>query len=255
MPFKTHPNLEEPIDEQIVWRYMDFPKLYNLVTKRALFFPSINLVRNTDPWEGYPSKRNFEPTALVESHENEKVEMVSLEKIFGSELDAFNKKRKESLRQLGNGIFINSWHMNDDESDSQWRIYGNSEYALAVVTSVQKLKKAIVDSRIVYGTKVRYFRPEDDFTPEGQALLTASHKRTAFLHEKEFRLIFLELSKNKSTERPDGIYVEVDVNSVIGRVVLSPRSPKWFNHDVQSFLKSNDIDVKVIRSNLYDDYS
>jgi len=41
--------------EQTIWRYMDFRKLYHLVTSQVLFLPSIHCLRETDPFEGMPT--------------------------------------------------------------------------------------------------------------------------------------------------------------------------------------------------------
>ena len=51
MPFVKHQDLTSPENSQILWRYLDLPKFFFLIQRKALFFPWIHKLKD-DPWKG-----------------------------------------------------------------------------------------------------------------------------------------------------------------------------------------------------------
>jgi len=251
MPFVKHQVLPLPEDSQILWRYMDFPKFVSLIQRKALFFSGLNTLKD-DPWEGRPSKLNFDENRIV-----------SVKSINGHQSplllkDLFNKpaieEHKQGFLRARGMFFINCWHINDSESDSQWKIYGKSPFSMAIISSVSRLSTAIVDDKKIFGSKIHYYNPRVDTTPDGNAFFLAICKREAFVHEKEFRLIYCDFDLLQSSKYPRGVPICVDLKKMIEKVIISPLAPKWFIDEVEIFIRANGFSFSCIKSDLLDEW-
>jgi hypothetical protein len=264
MPYKSHEIMQEPQETQSLWRYMDFSKFVALMQTKNLFFSPLTRLED-DPWEGLPSKKNFDPElivriqdvgpsstdgSIVEGNLPTNIRFASLKNLFGDHLDDFLEEKKQSAFKLRNLFSVSCWHMNDDESDSQWKIYGSSPCALAIVTSFKRLREAIIDSHDVYGSKVIYYNPSKTPIPEGNAFLPVMFKRQAFIHEREFRLINCNFELINSKTPPTGIPIAVDLDKLIESVVISPRAPQWFTDVVERFITDSGFSIPISKSNL-----
>lgn len=251
MPFVKHPLLALPENSQILWRYLDFPKFVSLVQQKAMFFPWINKLKD-DPWEGRSSKLNFDENRII-----------SVRFVDGKDNPLEHRKLKDILNKPGEieehklahlrmsrMFFINCWHMNDGESDSQWKIYGTSPFSMVIISSFSLLSSAIIDDKEIYGSRVSYYDPNIETTAEGNAFFLATHKRNAFIHEREFRLIFFDPSIIKTLEDPRGISVAVDLKILIQKVVISPIAPQWFVTEVKTFMQTHGLNMDCVQSEL-----
>lgn len=227
MPYKHHSFLESPSPNQIFWRYMDVPKFISLLQNRGLYFPSLRQLTNDDPWEGLPSKLNFNS---LHSAQNEKSKLLELQ--------------KKSFLDSRNAFFVNCWHMNDGESDCQWKIYGAGYSSLAIVSDFKQVCNAFIDKREVLGSPMIYYHPHTQYT-SNYVLHQPFLKRKAFDHEKEFRFVHWD-----HESLSDGILIEIDIETLIERIVISPLSPSWFVDVITSLIKDYGFNLKVCKSDL-----
>ncbi len=269
MPYKTLEMFQEPSPTQVLWRYLNFPKFIDLIQEKSLFFPSLEQLVHDDPWEGLPSKYNFDPDRLIRvqktcvatqadgttDEENIKVQIhqQTARSCFGDILENYMKMQKQSALNLRGTFFVNCWHMNKDESDSQWKIYGDSLYSLAIVTSFERLRDSITDYLDIYGAPVLYYYSDQE-TAEGNAFFSVIHKRWAFVHEREFRLIHWKPEFIGIRDKPTGIPVIVDLKKLIESIVVSPRAPNWFKSTVEKFIKNSGLSIPVSKSSLLDSF-
>jgi len=231
-------------------------------------FPSLARLED-DPWEGLPSKMNFHPDRIIqirevcstdadasmdENNSSNKIRLDSLKSFFGDRFDDHVKQQKEGALKLRNTFSISCWHMNDDESDSQWKIYGNSPCSLAIVTSFKRLCESITDSLDVYGSKVIYYNPSRDIVPEGNAFWPVIFKRQAFIHERKFRLIHWNHELMNSIIYPAGIPIAVNLEKLIESIVISPKAPQWFTKVVETFIASYGLSIPLTESNLLNSF-
>lgn len=257
MPYITHPNLYEPLSTQYLWRYQNFPKFADLIQNKKLFFSSVK--QFDDPWEGFPSKNNSNPERIIRVRKNsdkkdeisEEFEFVKAKDFFGNQHESVAEMSIKSAINLRKTFFVNCWHMNDDESDSQWKIYGTDPCSLAIVSSFERLQASITDELNIYGSQVIYYS-KYEYSREGNALYNVIHKRKAFMHEREFRLVYMnfKLLHVKESEIPQGIVVSIDLEKLIDRIVISPRAPTWFVNLVDEFLKRNNLLIQLHQSDL-----
>lgn len=263
MPYVTNKSLRdaEPAKSQELWRYLDFPKFAALIQDQILFFPSLMYLED-DPWEGLPSIMNFRPDAPVVLRKNqvtengeiiEEVQHMEAGALFGDQHASVVKEFKEAAIKFRKCCSVNCWHMNDSESDSQWRIYGNASSSLAIVSSFEQVCDSIEDQNEIFGSRVFYFNPKRDTTPAENAFFPVIHKRQAFAHEREFRLIHCDYTLLKESKIPKGKRISVNLQKLISRIVISPRAPSWFVKVVENFLRQNNlISIPVDQSDLLD---
>lgn len=236
----------EPLDEQtILWKYMDFAKFINMIETKSLYFCRCDLL--DDNFEGvYPILTGKEPSSTYDKE--------SL--LF---LKSFNI-------QLRKRIYINCWHINNDESFAMWKVFNEKGQGIAIKVQNENLV-ALLDAdreKKVLGGKVKYidysnvpkgFKSYYDFT-----LL----KRKSFEYEKEFRLI-IQLIKSKEIEGGhkewdfsddknlvNGISLEVDITKLVNQIYVSPQSPDWYFEIVKNVIKKYGIEMVPIRSSLDD---
>jgi hypothetical protein len=121
MPYLDFPPfVETPHDNTVLWRYMDLPKLLWLLEKKVLYFAPPSEFE--DKWEAVIPR---DLTTAIQ---------ISFAAASGSVLDEFQRFHGRSA--------INCWYSGTDESVAMWRLYTNSEYGLAIATTVGRLEAA-----------------------------------------------------------------------------------------------------------------
>ena len=237
MPYLSHQQLISISPSQILFRYMDFPKYAWMMQNKALYFPSLEQLASSDPWEGCHSKLNFEDQVVY------KIPLP-----YG-DINWTRPELSKGAIEARKNLFANCWHMNDSESDAQWRIYGANANSLAIVSSGERLSKAIIDERAVYCTQIRYYNPSKETTPVGNIFFPAIYKRSAFSHECECRLIYWKTSQDDSIECK-GVSISVSLEALIEQVVISPRAEKWFIKTVEDFTTKMGFSFCISQSDL-----
>lgn len=68
-------------------------------------------------------------------------------------------------------ICINSWHINDGESDAMWKLYSKNDDGVAIQSTFEQLKKSINKSpKEIYIEKVKYIDHDTWEMKDGEAL-------------------------------------------------------------------------------------
>jgi hypothetical protein len=279
MPYEEYSgyNIPQKPDAPI-WRYMDLAKLLDLVTRRALFFPSCDKLRAMDPFEG---QLTYSDTDLF----NADLVNIADEEIrkqgFNdrSEFVSFVKGHQSVAGGVGfvaKAHFISCWHMNDDESDAMWKIYAKDDAGVAIRSSFARLKSAFetAEETVKIGV-VNYddFRNSRTATPYDVDNFYM-RKRTAFGHEKELRAVVRKFDMNTvmfyrnadgsrgTRDKHDiaqpvatilkvpGIYVTVDLEKLIEKIVVAPMASGWFSQLVADLIKTLGYKFEVLQSEL-----
>ena len=234
------PVFEKPGDENAkIWRYMDFTKFVSLLDKCALFFPRAD--RLGDPFEGSFSKANVELAPEVYAD-------VDSDILFSSrqQLSLFHKA---VLRHTA----INSWHLNEYESVSMWKLYLKSNEGIAIRSTFNSLRTSFDDvTHDIYIGVVKYVDYEKDWIPEGNSLDPFVHKRRSFEHERELRVVMQEMEGNisKPPTYEHGIYVPVNLDKLVDEIHLAPTCPEWLFELVKSVTKKYGLNKPVVQSAL-----
>lgn len=258
MPYQTYifGGIKEPSDGTArLWRYMDLAQLLAILDRQELFFPSIATLAESDPYEGEPILSKIEAARAKGSEELRRLRL-----------------QVEVFKRLN---FFNCWHMNDSESDAMWKLYAKGSAGVAIRSIVCHVMGSFDKaSDTVYMSEMRYADPDKLTAPHASRFGVSDYifKRSAFQHEKEVRLGThrsdvreefvddqgilkipeLGVTADQILKSParKGVYVAVDVATLVDAVVVSPYAPNWFSDLVSSLTRKLGYEFEIVSSEM-----
>lgn len=268
---KLHLLRPELHDNIVLWRYMDFPRLYSLVTSSALFFTPGVILRSQEPYEMRV------PMAIARA--NREAWTASYQQHFPDDPEgAIQFQRFEQVGEdsLLYGLGISCWHINNRENNALWKVFVGNKEGVAIKTTIGALRRALdCRHRYISADRVEYIDYEQEgYRPHSSAsgFEQIYHKARFFEYEQEFRLAYrlkrnlqeFELSSHflasETTEQIEimkshfkaqreafmktGPFVPVNLNVLIQEVVVSPGAGMWFC-DLVARLIANHLDSEV----------
>lgn len=228
----------QPSSDSTVWRYLDFTQFMSILERESIWFSNIREFE--DPYEGTIPKKNVKDEIDIITNEID-IQRETAERVH-NEVTSGNK--------YSSGNYVNCWILNNHESAALWEQYIDSNEGVALSTTVNSLESSVSDDEFqtTYG-KVEYIDYQNERIPSGR-LPTLYHKRKSFEHENEYRASFSITDE----ENPDpGKYVPVDIDELIDQVYLSPTSQDWFYDQVDSVLRTYNIDCELVQSDILSD--
>jgi len=210
-----------PTDNEVLWRYLDLPRYLDLLIKEKLFFPCATVLE--DPFEG-----------ILWGNGNFYI-------------------RTQDAPMLA----ISSWHSNPEENYAMWKIYAQGYNGLAIQSDYLRLKKSFLNAekKILIG-KVKYF-DEDPIDSMEDHLGAVFQKRSIYSFEQEVRCCYRLDSGEKSDHiweeqgHVHGVYIPVNLDTLIDKLYISPYSPKWFRELVAGINKRFQISKEIIHSAVF----
>lgn len=211
-------------------RYMDLPKLVDLLSTKTLYLPRAD--KFPDRLEGALtaglSRLMDEVHRSLPEHE--------------SASDYVKRARQQN--------FVSCWNMSLKDNMALWQLYGGAASSVALTTTVTRLAEtALLSSRTVRIEKVEYI---DHYAKNHKVALSCPadllrYKHEAFKFEAEMRLIV----PAQPDEGANGIRLKlVDLNQFIRSVVVSPNAPDWFFDVVVAVTRRFGVSKQVRRSRL-----
>jgi hypothetical protein len=238
--YKIDSHFHTPSSETIVWRYLDFTKFVDLLTSEQLYFCRSD--KFEDPFEGIFQLKDYESTR----------EMFS------------------TMPETKKFYFLNSWHINELQSDAMWKIFSNTKNGIAIKSSVGKIIKSLEKSPDDINISEIYYRDFDKVTynelhaePQNQesdswsTVNQFNYKRISFKHEQELRLYYIDMPiphtiKNGTSREPlDYKKTNIDLNSLIDEIIIAPFAEEWFINLVLTTISKLNYNFKVTTSTLY----
>lgn len=229
----SHPSFITPDENTIIWHYMDFTKFVSLLEKQALFFSTIGILRGNDEHEG-----TYTP-ATVE---------VSKEKPF-----SIHDIGSDLLRSFGRMLAANCWHMNEIESVAMWKVYLRNNPGVAIQSTVKSLSSNLDRSktqRDIHIGKIHYLS-EADVVPEPEGfngMNAVLWKWQSYQYENEVRAVVL--SPVEEYYKYNGVYIPIDLDSLIHKIVISPKAPRWYSELITSISDKYGLGEKIASSRL-----
>lgn len=228
-----------------LWRYISFAKFCSLVEHRALFFSLVGDLE--DQYEGF-----IIPPAFREE---------------AGHLHGAETLSCKILHKFTRSCLVNCWAISEFESALMWDKYAGPE-GVAIRTTFQDLQDSfgpIPDELPITFGKVEYvdYR-QRNIQRFGWAPLF--HKRVEFRSEEEMRVLLpgppwdvtkanpadvdtlVQLDPDVKSNR--GRCVNVDLSTLMKKVVLSPSAPTWFEEVVKSFMRKFQVKAPVVRSSI-----
>lgn len=232
--FKKREYVIEPSNEEIkVWKYLDLVKFLSIITTNTLYFRQSS--RFEDPFEATIPKKNMEELIAGPNHVVPN--------------DMFMRDQKQFRDELS----VNCWHASEFQSDAMWKLYSHNYFGLAIQSKYKLLKQSITDSRDINLGLVEYLDYETDYIEPSQSIKIYMTKRSSFEHEREVRAMVFASSHedHASLKSNQGLYISVDINTLIEKIYISPYSPDWYVIMIQSFLEKYGFHFPIEKSDLF----
>ena len=257
------PELRFQRGTRVLWRYMDLAKLLALLSKRSLFFPSLDKLG--DRFEGRWSERTLELVrdrdelwtrdrgdhVVVEDKRNDQhLEFPRLDPHWTVDetINHWNGALRGGASR--SSTFVNCWYEEDEESEAMWKLFASQQYGVAVRTTAARLIGTFTEQLPDYFGRVSYIAYDSHLMPVTE-FPPVFFKRRAFMHEREVRAVVApehRIEKAEEENRSPGVECPIDPEQLIEAVVVSPYSPGWLPDIVQSVLEKYEIDAAVEKS-------
>lgn len=215
-----HPSFAQPDVTSIkVWRYMDLSKFIWLLKERQLYLARLD--NFPDPFEGSLTAKTIEGIDLFLRQKGSK--------------SGFGELSSEYIKQK-KATFACCWHANEQESEAMWRLYCGNSHGVAIQTTYQQLINSINDEGEIYIGCVKYINYENEWFPDANVFHPVMHKREAFSHEREVRLVSSLIGIEEHP--PEQILLNWDCEQYIDSVYVDPYAPEYYYNVVEAVLDS-----------------
>lgn len=218
----SHPCFLQPSDHRLrVWRYMDLAKFIWLLKEKCLFMSRIDKL--VDPYEGSLTAKTIDGINSFLRQHGSKVGWDEMSKLY---------------RQNQATTFVCCWHANEQESEAMWRLYCGQGHGVAIQTTYGSLVHAIETEYEVYVGLVKYIDYEREWFPDANAFHPVTHKRIAFAHEREVRLVSSPSKFRASPPEPapESLSIPWDTEANIDHIYVDPYAPEYFFEAVRTVL-------------------
>ena len=256
---ESHGALTPPLDDDVLWRYLDFTKLVAMLEDNGLYFPQAKCLGDNydgDKYEGALPKVQAKNFPMV-------VKLFSLPD--NVEHAHVSVDEATLIKMCRETCYISCWHKNVHQSAAMWKLYLKSEEGVAIRTTFGRVKAAFAKTKEgVWAETVNYIDYSSERFNYNDFLSLVTHKRKSFEHEHEVRLIWhglydfitkertigltkaefeaIELAK---VEGPSGRIIQVSLTDLIEEVLVSPSSPPWFHDLVCKVVKTYNLNCPV----------
>jgi hypothetical protein len=257
---ETHPKLECPADDAVLWRFMDFAKFVALLETNKL--PFVRLDKMEDKYEGALTKPIIERSIeLIRYHF--KADDAGLM----TAADSLNTSLRTDTQSMRKTVCVSCWHVNSHESAAMWKLYLKSDEGIAIRTTFADMKRAFAETPdVVYPALVKYIDYQKETYPLDNGLFSVVHKRKSFEHECEMRLIWwalasanADVTSKENQRRYEQEYshpiraIPSKMECLIKQIYVSPTSADWFGDLVRDVAKRYSLPCAVVKSDLYAD--
>jgi hypothetical protein len=229
--YKKSDNIKLPEDSNtIVWKYLDLSKFLDLLMSRKLFMSRSD--KFEDQYEGTFSEPTYEEIKKLSENNPEF-------------LDYYKSHREK--------VVVSSWHINEYESFAMWQIFTQNNEGLAIQSTIGRLQKAL-KPEINYSQfigEVNYIDYKKEYIPFDDMFFPFMFKRKSFQYEREVRIIS-DLSES-NIKINDGLKIDVDINQLIEKIYIHPKSENWYKKLVIELVSKLDYTIEIEKSDLESD--
>ena len=244
-----HPSFRAPTNKEIrIWRYMDLAKYLALLQRRALFFTRATLLG--DPFEGSSTIPMVVAREHIEKNRHSDHTLAQYKDMPDGISDQISKLVKSSVEKY----MVSCWHMNEYESAAMWRLYLSANEGVCIQSTYNRLRSCL--DKCIFIGEVNYIDYQTEWFFQGQLFNAIVHKRKSFEHERELRAVFWELhgipeaEPYKAKIERAGLWIDIDLPSLIETVHISPAAEPWLVSVIQEATAKYDLHIPVVQSAL-----
>ena len=229
--YQNNPNITLPENANtIVWKYLDLSKFLDLLMSQKLFMSRSD--KFEDQYEGTFSEPTFEEIKKLS--------------INNPEFLNYYKSHREK-------VAVSSWHINEYESFAMWQIFTQNSEGLAIQSTIGRLQNAVIPEKKYeqYIGEVNYIDYKKEYIPFDDMFFPFLFKRKSFQYEREVRIISDVTQSNIKLN--DGLKINVDINQLIEKIYIHPKSENWYKNLVIQLVKQLGFDFTIEKSDLESD--
>lgn len=227
-------------------RYMDINKFISLISLEKIFYPRVSILE--DKFEGtLPDLNKIKVLDWYKSFED-----ISLVDNKSSEVNS--REHIEMVEKYKQFCYISCWSKFDYESYALWKIYSDVNYGILIKTDRDSLIDAFNNAEDnLLLSEVKYIDYANESINDSVLYFPLLYKNKPYSFEKELRILILGDFKTALSEQPPickGKYINIDINTLIKEIIVSPFAPDWFYQNVKSLMKKYKIIKPLKKSNL-----
>ena len=229
--YHNNSNIKLPENlDTVVWKYLDLSKFLDLLLSQKLFMSRSD--KFEDQYEGTFSEPTYE-----------EIKKLSID---NPDFINYYKTHREK-------VAISSWHINEYESFAMWQIFTQNSEGLAIQSTIGRLQKALnpEENFKQYIGEVNYIDYKKEYIPFDDLFFPFLFKRKSFQYEREVRII-TDVSKT-NTKLNEGLKISVDINQLIEKIYIHPKSENWYKNLVIELVKQLGFDFTIEKSDLESD--
>ena len=227
----NNPNIKLPEDPNtVVWKYLDLSKFLDLLMSGKLFMSRSD--KFEDQYEGTFSEPTFE-----------EIKKLSID---NPDFLNYYKTHREK-------VAISSWHINEYESFAMWQIFTQNSEGLAIQSTIGRLQQSLgpeINFEQYIGA-VNYIDYKKEHIPFDDLFFPFLFKRKSFQYEGEVRII-TDIGES-DIKINDGLKINVDINQLIAKIYIHPKSENWYKNLVIQLVKQLGFDFTIEKSDLESD--
>jgi hypothetical protein len=231
-------------DHATIWRYIDFPRYVSMICESAIYFHRAD--RYDRLFEGALPELDVQER-LEGWRERIEARLTRSRFVDEARVSAVLDGLERWYRDGPSCVYLSSWHINDRENFAMWRIFGNVRQAVAVSTTLHRLRESLESDRVFVG-EVQYV---DDATDRIDAdfhrAMPFMYKRKVYEYEREARAVYF---RDGSREEDFGHLETVDLRALIDRVIVAPYAGAWFERAVRRVTEALGHDFDIARSSM-----
>jgi len=150
-------------------------------------------------------------------------------------------------------VVVSSWHINEYESFAMWEIFTQNSEGIAIQSTIGRLQKALQTEKEFnqYIGEVNYIDYKKEYIPFDDMFFPFLFKRKSFQYEREVRIL-TDLN-DKDIKINDGLKINVDLNQLIEKIYIHPKSENWYKKLVIELVSKLDFDFEIEKSDLESD--
>lgn len=221
--------------ETTLWKYLTFEKFLDFLLMKRLYFRRSDKL--TDPFECI-----MPPDMCLGDRKGS---------IPQAERD-FIAAHEQYINSARSKVFLNSWHINEYESEAMWKLFGGAGHSIAIRTTFGRIMSEMAPHELTAG-KVLYKDMIKDDCVISDIFDFALLKRKPFEHEREFRLIFINDGGDDNPRLLDsfGLHIPVEPADIVDKIYVSPLSEPWQFELTQAIIDKQGLGERLIRSTLF----
>jgi hypothetical protein len=249
MPYEVHPELETPPDDTILWRYLNFVKLVDLLEHRRLWFARVNTF--DDPLEGTHTDAEVEYLRALPPPSSPVREPTLAQQY----VDMTHKYRET--------MYVICWREAVTESMAMWDIYGKGGGMVAIKSTIGRFKETLIaHPRKVFIGRVKYVE-WSNVAWRLNALPMVMRKDLSYEHERELRGVLSGLGEGRELpiasyslspegeyigHWPRGIEISCDPEKLVTEIIIGPREQEMFEKVLDPMLRRYGLAIPVTAS-------